>query len=235
MTRVITIRPHQLFARLDDASTNSFVSLVVPSLNKGLGYGSPDFLETICLLSLLKLRRPQRIFEFGTFTGQGASQFAANAPDAEVVTLDIPPEELALLSQPSPDNQSSLVEDNDLREISSRISGIIIDRAASEPWHGNIRRLLHNSLTLDVEAHGLTEAFDFIFIDGGHDYVSVRNDTEKAFHMARGKALIAWHDYTSPTHTDVKRYIDELSESRTIYHIGNTTVAFTWDDFGDDF
>ena len=231
MSQVTTIRPHVLFARLDEAKSNTLVSLVVPSLNKGIGYGSPDFLETICLLALLKLRNPRRIFEFGTYTGQGATQFAANAPEAEVVTLDIPPEELAALSNPTPDNQHSRVEDNDLRDTSARISGIIIDRAADEPYHGRIRRLLHNSMTLDVAAQGLSQGFDFIFIDGGHDYATVRSDTEKAFEMARGKALIAWHDYTSPTHTDVQRYIDELSESRKIYHIGNTTVAFSWEDF----
>ncbi|MEI9902686.1 MAG: hypothetical protein WDN06_00885 [Asticcacaulis sp.] len=152
MSKVITIRPHKIFAALDDAGANTLVSLVVPSLNGGVGYGSPDFLETICLLSLLKLKRPQRIFEFGTYTGQGATQFAANAPDAEVVTLDIPPEEFAALSTPMPDNDYSRVEDNQLRETSTRISGIIIDRAASEPYHGRIRRILHNSLTLDVAA-----------------------------------------------------------------------------------
>lgn len=230
MSRVLSVRPHQLFAKLDNASANTFVNLLVPSLNGGVGYGSPDFLETICLMALVKMRAPKRIFEFGTFTGHTTAQLAANAPLAEVVTLDIPSEELAALSPVNTGNQGQ-AEDNDLREISSRISGIVIDRAATEPWHSHIRRLRQNSLTLDVAVQGFSQSFDFIFVDAGHDYDSVRNDTEKAYEMAGPGAMIVWHDYGSRTHPDVKRYLDELSETRSLYHIGNTTLAFWWDGF----
>jgi predicted O-methyltransferase YrrM len=231
MNKVVTIRPHEIFASLENHSSNTFIKMVVPSINNGIGYGSPNFLETICILSLLKLKNPEYIFEFGTFTGQFATQFAANIPDAKVFTLDIPKSELASLSSPEVHNEHSRVEDNNLREISTDIGGIIIDRAKSEPYHANITRMLHNSTTVDTLAMGLNKFFDFIFIDGGHDYNTIKSDTQKAYEMSRDNALIVWHDYTSPTHTDVKRFIDEISMTQTIYHIGDTTVAFSWTGF----
>jgi len=73
----------------------------------------------------------------------------------------------------------------------------------------------------------LNKRFDFIFIDGGHDYETVRIDTENALKMAKDDAVIIWHDYRSKIHGDVTSFVDDFSADHPIIHVQNTMLAFT--------
>lgn len=58
----------------------------------------------------------------------------------------------------------------------------------------NIVHLEGNSMSYDFKS--LNKKFDLIFIDGGHDYKHVKNDTEKVFkHLTHDTSIIVWHDY----------------------------------------
>lgn len=49
---------------------------------------------------------------------------------------------------------------------------------------------------------------DFLRIDGGHDYESVKNDYEKYGPLVKVGGIIAFHDYLSSS--DVKRFVNGL-------------------------
>jgi len=51
------------------------------------------------------------------------------------------------------------------------------------------------------------EQYDFVFIDGNHDYEHVKNDTLLALSM--NPKIIMWHDYRNGN-DDVTKFIDEL-------------------------
>ena len=69
---------------------------------------------------------------------------------------------------------------------------------------------------------------DLIFIDGGHTYSIIKNDTEKSFEMIKPKGIILWHDYVPEKQSamDVVRYINEISKEKKILKIKNTSLCF---------
>jgi hypothetical protein len=57
----------------------------------------------------------------------------------------------------------------------------------------NIKRIGHNSMTFDFSS--LNQKFDLIFVDGGHDFESVKSDTINAFKLLKDEnSIIIWHD-----------------------------------------
>jgi predicted O-methyltransferase YrrM len=56
------------------------------------------------------------------------------------------------------------------------------------------------------------QPFDFIFIDGAHDYASVAADTELAHALLAPGGIIAWHDYQHPRNPAVAKLIHEIND-----------------------
>lgn len=52
--------------------------------------------------------------------------------------------------------------------------------------------------------------FDLVFVDGAHDYESVRRDIERAVEALAPDGLIAFHDYRSAQDPGVTQAVDEL-------------------------
>lgn len=75
-----------------------------------------------------------------------------------------------------------------------------------------------------IRRHGLTDKvtavhpdgamplpkYDFAFIDGAHDYESVRLDIGKARKVLKPDGLIAFHDFDHPSHCGVREAVEEL-------------------------
>lgn len=73
----------------------------------------------------------------------------------------------------------------------------------------NIRGL--DNIEVIVTDHAYLEPIkdaDMVFIDGTHDYNSVKRDISKW--MDNRNILLSGHDYGDPVHVDVKRAVDEL-------------------------
>ena len=87
-----------------------------------------------------------------------------------------------------------------------------------------IKILKSNSLTFDESL--FKDQIDFVFVDGGHFFDIIKNDTEKSFNMLKKGGIIVWHDYDSKIHSDVTEYLYELSLTKKIFHIENTLLAF---------
>jgi predicted O-methyltransferase YrrM len=170
---------------------------------------SAEDIVSLCLIA--RLLKPKQIFEIGTLNGYTALHFAANAPDAIVYTLDLPPDTKGIL-------QTTLVDETfvhaDFREY-----------FADKPESERINRLYGDSATFDFSR--FQRSIDFFFIDGAHSYEYVRNDTLKALECCHSGSVIAWHDYGRSGVNGVSRWLHEVSKSHfEIFRVPSGSVAF---------
>ena len=61
--------------------------------------------------------------------------------------------------------------------------------------------VLHKGYSYDILPN-LDKQFDFIYIDGAHDYDSVKQDIELALPLLKPRGILAGHDYL-PQHPGV--------------------------------
>jgi len=173
-------------------------------------FGDTPLPDLLALCTLVRRRRPAKLFEFGTFRGLTTLQLALNTDDtARIFTLDIPPE-----------NRSSLTEGGWDATVSDAVVGELY---RSSPYAAKVTQILCDSRKFDPEPYA--GQMDFIFIDASHEFDFVRNDTEKALRMAAKGGIIAWHDY-SAEFTGVKRVLEDLARSREVCWVAGTYVAY---------
>jgi Methyltransferase domain len=136
------------------------------------GIGSGSTAEMAALSVLVAARRPKSVLEFGTHEGCSTWHLWANtAEDTVILTIDLP-------------------------------SGITVAGSSAPGLHGVAARpfLPKDPRICLIEADSrqwmppASLRVDFCFIDAGHTYECVKNDTEKAMAMMNPKGLIAWHD-----------------------------------------
>lgn len=167
--------------------------------------------DLISLALITRLARPMRIFEIGTARGYTALQFAANAPDAEVFTLDLPRGAKALLPVTVMDR---VFDDLDKGEI-----------LKGRPEAARIHRLFGDSATFDYKDYASN--IDLFFIDGAHTYEYVKNDTLKALECCHPGSVITWHDYGRRGINGVTRWLHEFAKSYfQIYRVPNGSLAY---------
>lgn len=214
------IRPYKLFSAFTAALAARCITAPIPSRR---GFGGISLLEAFLLITSCKLVDARKLFEFGTFLGSTTFILALNsAPDARILTLD--------LDRNTPLSIPQHEADAPLTDIRLDAKGEL-DFAGSSVAH-KITTLTGDSVRYDFSEY--RRQMDWIFIDGGHDLVSVRSDTENAFRMINVEKLscIAWHDYRSPDadYSDLTRYLDDLSQQKTIFHVADTKLCFWFND-----
>ena len=167
--------------------------------------------DLLSLSLITRLVQPKRIFEIGTCRGYTALQLAANAPGAEVFTLDIP------------------------ENASPALPITVMDRMFSDSKRGEtldgrndvnkIHRLYRDSATFDFSPY--FGNIDLFFIDGAHTYEYVRNDTLKALECCHNGSVIMWHDYGRKGVNGVTRWLNEFSKSHfPLYRVPNGSLAY---------
>jgi len=196
------VLPHNDFAEISlFLGTNDFWINDVPS-------GGSD-LVSLCLIT--RLVRPKRIFEIGTYRGYTALQFAANAPDAEIFTLDLPQGSNTVLPITVMDETLGPVQKGETLE--------------GRKDTARIHRLLGDSATFDFSPYARN--IDLFFIDGAHTYEYVKNDTLKALECCHPGSVIAWHDYGRMGVNGVRRWLHEFARSHfPVYRVPNGSLAF---------
>ncbi len=157
------------------------------------GFGAGSIGEMAALSSLVAARRPRRILEFGTCLGCSTWHLWANSPgDALITTVDLPfGVKVAGSTDPelqgSPQSRPFLPKD-------SRVNLVEVDSRHFDP-------------------SGLGEV-EFAFVDAGHSYECVKNDTEKALSVLARGGLLVWHDATwREDGYGVNRYLKELRQT----------------------
>jgi hypothetical protein len=176
--------------------------------------GNTTYYEQIALASLVKFYNPKKILEVGTFNGRSTLTMALNTPsDTFITTVDLPP------------NQSdfSNVLDVDLPFIKDKQKlSRLYNRDSIDQ---RVRQIYADSTQCDFSSFQKdSELFDFIFIDAGHSYMCVKNDTEKALKVLSSKGIILWHDFT-PNCLGVFEYLNSLKSSIPLSHIENTSFV----------
>jgi predicted O-methyltransferase YrrM len=165
-----------------------------------------DPLERFFLGAYCQAREPERIFEIGTFDGTTTLLMARNAPDAEIFTLDLPPD------------QAQSATDGD--EAQHALAGLIGAAFDGQQGSQRITQLFGDSRTFDFSPWYGTA--DLVVIDAGHEYEFVASDTAVAQKLLRGGGAIVWDDYDR-VWPGVIRAVDETGLA--VVQIENTNFA----------
>ena len=213
---------HEIF-HLDNISENLkgpkkdviIKSFSISPDNKVIGMTS-DY-EAWILSSLSKISK--NIFEFGTCSGKTTYLMGLNSSnDTNIYTITLNPNDLDGITKRDFDNKISfrnLINESVYNKF--LFSGKEIEK--------KIKVIFQNSLNFEITNY--KNKMDLIFIDGGHTYSVVKNDSEKSFQMLNDKGIILWHDYVPGKRSakDVVKYINEISKTKKIYKIKNTSLC----------
>ena len=190
-------------------------SFCIPPDNKVVGMTSDYEGWILAVLS----KNSNKIFEFGTCSGKTTYLMALNSPEnAKIFSLTLNQEMTKNITKEKVDNKISfrnIINESIYEKF--LFSGSNVEK--------KINVIFENSLNFNQNSY---KNFDLIFIDGGHTYSVVKNDSEKSFEMLNKNGLIFWHDYVPGKESakDVVKYIHEIAKDKKIYHIKNTTLCF---------
>ena len=193
--------------------------------------GSIPVFDAVILAAILKLRRPFRVLEFGTYLGYSTRVILENSsPECSVFTVDLPhgadigDESLKVTDYEL--HTSAALNDNFLRQLQFH-AGARYLAALSEVHQSRLTQIKADTRNLDSGSllRMLGGRCDLIFIDGGHDYETVTSDTKLALEVASDDATVVWHDYGSKIHTDVTRFVDNFSSSCRVVSVTGTLLA----------
>lgn len=121
--------------------------------------------------------QPAVCLDIGTSLGRSAALLAVNAPQAQIFTINIPPEEAEA------GEGGTLITVALERE---RIGSYYRERGLK-----NITQILSNTATWNPNIGTI----DLAFVDGCHDTEFVINDTKKILPYMRSGGFILWHDF----------------------------------------
>jgi len=207
------VRPYQFFNVLEAPPRQRVVQTTLPSRR---GSGGLTILEMTVIMAALRVVEARQVFEIGTFLGSTTLNLALNIPDdGKVFTLDLDEQHAGEVRQDVADAPLTGIH------LASKSS---LDFIGSPVEH-KIKMLTGDSTKFDFSPwHGSVE---LVFIDGGHDFDTVKSDTENAFRLANKDRLscVLWHDYRNRDYSGLTYYLDELSRSEPVIHIEDTMLC----------
>jgi predicted O-methyltransferase YrrM len=223
---IVTVKPRVFFRKVEEAFGGPVpMDLYVPSS----GIGSITLLEGAIMVSLLKLLKPARVFEFGTFLGYSSSLMLKNTePTCEVHTIDLGDDVeqyRAAGAYSDVELHSDDKKNDDYLRFTQGTKGAVYLADLPERDRARLTMLRGDSTNLDVAGKGYAGAFDLVFIDGGHDTATITSDTEKALEMIGGDGVVVWHDYNSSIHSDVTDFMAGFSKDQLVLHVQSTMFA----------
>jgi predicted O-methyltransferase YrrM len=171
-------------------------------------------LVQLCLLC--RLLNAKIVFEIGTLQGYTRLHLALNSgSDAEVYTLDLPPE-----GGETPALRTTVVDESVIRMLGAK------RRYAFEglPAARKIHCLYGDSAAFDYGP--FVGKVDLFFIDGAHSYEYVRSDTMNTLKCCHPGSVIAWHDFGRFGVNGVSRWLREFSRDHVVYSIPGGSLAF---------
>lgn len=231
-------RPSKFIQHLRDVNTVDFSQALSPlkplTLTELLGeafraevdipfgrvkVGSCPLADLACLAAAAAKKRPQRVFEIGTFEGLTSVVFARNSdPAVRVFSLDLPPEKDVPRTRRSYAAQSIK---------GAYRSGYLIDELGCGPA---VERLYGDSALFDFRPY--EDSIDLFFIDGSHTAEYVARDTLSAFRAVNAAGWILWHDCFVP---DVFRILKRVARFHPVYQVTGTNLALSLEKPGPSF
>lgn len=223
---LVQIKPKVVFMKIE-ANDPAPVSMMINVPSSDIG--SVTLLEASALVSLVKLVKPRKIFEFGTFLGYSTSLLVENsADDCVVYSLDLGDSHVS--DQPlSSFAKADLHSDGDINDEYLRgaqgARGPYYTTALSGADRARLHLLQQDSRKFEPADYGLEGSVDLVFIDGGHDTETVTIDTANARRMIGDSGVIVFHDFNSNIHSDVTSFVNALAEHEAIVCIQHTMLA----------
>jgi len=223
---LVHIKPKVVFMKIEAASPEPVsMKINVPSS----GIGSVTLLEAATLVSLIKLIKPRKIFEFGTFLGYSSALLVENSSD-ECAVYSIDLGESHVSAKPlEAYAEDELRRDGDINDEYLRgAQGAVGPRyttALSPADKSRLHLIQQDSRQFDPRAHGLDGSVDIVFVDGGHDAETVAIDTANARKMIGDSGVIIWHDFASTIHDDVTTFVNDLAKREVVVCVQNTMLA----------
>lgn len=179
------------------------------------GEGIETRIEQLAYLALVAaVVQPKTIFEFGTFRGRTALNFALNSPpECRIFTLDLPKDARREVIGRSKGADGAIIHQSETgvdyqnRDVTDKIEQLFGDstRFDFRPFYGQV---------------------DIVFIDGGHDYDVVRSDTRNALAMVRPGGVVLWDEFANyGDYHDVTRALFDELPAHEVVQIANTQLA----------
>jgi hypothetical protein len=227
---VVCIKPRVIFQLIEKNLIGSqIINLPIPSSK----IGSVTTLEASLICSLIKLRTPRSIFEFGTFLGYTTSIFVLNSSiGTKIYSLDLPVNRVSTSNLDKVDwnlvRSDDAYNDQFLSNLASTEGEFYLKNLQSSE---NLKLIKMNSLDFDPAEFDLERKVDFVFIDGGHTEMIVKSDTENSLGMCSKNGLILWHDYNSTIHGKVTEVVRNFAKDNLVLHVQHTLLAFTGSQF----
>ena len=169
--------------------------------------GSSLITDLVLLRSLARSLPECEYLEIGTWRGESIVNVAKEAKHCTSINL-------------SPQDIVKLGYDKEYAELHS----CLIKNAT------NITQIYANSLKFDFNS--LNKKFDLIFVDGDHNYETVKSDSAKVFNLLRNDdSVIVWHDSAfnpeTPRHSVIAGILDGMPTEThaNIYHVSNSICA----------
>jgi len=97
-------------------------------------------------------------------------------------------------------------------------------RYAASPHGAKVRQKLADTMSADFAALCDGHRPGLVFVDAGHRYANVKNDTEKSLAILEQDGLLVWHDYAYDC-AGVFNYLNELSERLPLVHLQGTALV----------
>ena len=223
---LVQIKPKVIFMKIEaDNPEPVSMKLNVPSS----GIGSVTLLEAATLVSLIKLTRPRKIFEFGTFLGYSTALLVENAAhDCTVHSIDLG--ESHVSAKPlAAFSEADIRRDGDINDEYLRgaqgAAGPRYTQSLAAADKSRLHLVQQDSRRFDPAAHGLEGSVDMVFVDGGHDTEIVTIDTANARRMIGDSGVIVWHDFASTIHDDVTKFVRQLAQKEVVVVVQNTMLA----------
>jgi len=185
-------------------------TITLPAIHTG---GGMSYAELVILARVTKTLSPHAIFEMGSYDGLTTAVFLLNAPDAQVYSLDLPPQ--------APADDEDLDSDKDL--VAARHLGAI-PRAIGL---NHYTQILCDTMTFDPTP--FTDSVELGLVDAAHDVKHVRNDTIKMATMMTDGGLVFWHDYGGKgTLRPLANYLEGLARRCSLFRIPETSLAWAY-------
>lgn len=166
--------------------------------------------DLVALCSLAAVLQPKRIFEIGTLNGASALHFAINS-EAEVLTLDLPPDSAPVLHSNFVDRAHQTMRPE------------LVFRGLPEA--SRIHCIYGDSATFDFGQ--FRDSIDLFFIDGAHSYEYVKNDTLQSLECVKRGGVLCWHDYGRSGVNGVSKWLHEWrSQGKQIYRVPGGSLAY---------
>lgn len=183
-----------------------------------LGHWGNVSIEEVAKIALVtRAVQPRTVLEIGTFNGMTTLQIALNAPKScKVYTLDLP-------AGAGPSFAHDELDTIVARQARGRFGTDL--GSYFDGYHDReIVQLRGDSCTFDYGV-AIGTPLDLVLVDGGHNYKTVRADTERTLPLLAPGGVMLWHNYADLAYPDVTQYLGELSRDIPLMQLRNTMIA----------